>query len=66
MSILWIANAIVTVTFPPMRDSLDGGLTYGIYAVINIVFAGILFKAMPETSDKSLEEIEVYMEERYS
>ncbi|MFT0847595.1 MFS transporter [Actinomycetaceae bacterium L2_0104] len=64
--ILWIANAIVTVTFPPMMDSLGGGLTYGIYAVINIVFAGILFKVMPETSDKSLEEIEVYMEQRYS
>ncbi len=64
--VLWIANAIVTATFPPMMAALGGGVTYGIYAVINLVFAFVLFKIMPETGDKSLEEIEVYMEKRYS
>ena len=64
--VLWITNAIITASFPPMMAALGGGVTYGIYAVINLVFAVILFKIMPETGDKSLEEIEVYMEERYS
>ena len=64
--VLWITNAIITASFPPMMAALGGGVTYGIYAVINLVFAIILFKIMPETGDKSLEEIEVYMEERYS
>ena len=64
--VLWITNAIITASFPPMMAALGGGVTYGIYAVINLVFAIILFKIMPETGDKSLEEIEVYMEKRYS
>lgn len=64
--VLWIINAAVTFTFPPMMSALGGAKTYGIYAVINLVFAFILIKIMPETSDKSLEEIEAEMEERFS
>lgn len=64
--ILWVMNAIVATTFPPMMASLGGAWTYGIYAVINLVFAGILFKIMPETAGKSLEQIETEMEARYS
>jgi major inositol transporter-like SP family MFS transporter len=45
---------------------LGGGLTYGIFAVVNLVFAIILIKVMPETSNKSLEEIEAYVQHRYS
>lgn len=63
---MWIVNALITVTFPPMMETLGGGMTYGIYAVINLVFAFVLIKIMPETSGKSLEEIEVYAERRYS
>ncbi|VEG27425.1 MFS transporter [Actinomyces howellii] len=63
---MWTANAIITWTFPPMIESLGGGLTYAIYGVLNLVIAVILFKIMPETSDRSLEEIEREMEARYS
>ncbi|MCI1661518.1 MAG: MFS transporter [Actinomyces sp.] len=63
---MWIVNAVITVTFPPMMASLGGGLTYGIFAVVNLVFAIILIKVMPETSNKSLEEIEAYVQRRYS
>ncbi|WP_067783013.1 MFS transporter [Actinomyces vulturis] len=63
---MWIANAIITVTFPPMMENLGGGLTYTIYGVLNLVIAVVLFKVMPETSGKSLEEIEIEMERRYS
>lgn len=64
--ILWVMNAIISVSFPPMMAALGGAVTYGIYAVINLVFAGILYKIMPETADKSLEQIEVEMEARFS
>ncbi|WP_350257905.1 MFS transporter [Scrofimicrobium sp. R131] len=64
--ILWVANAIVTWTFPPMMASLGGAKTYGIYAAINLVFGFILWKIMPETSNRSLEQIEEEMEARYS
>ncbi|MCT3000569.1 sugar porter family MFS transporter [Propionibacterium freudenreichii] len=63
---MWMVNALITATFPTMMEGLGGGITYGIYAVINLVFAFILIKIMPETSNKSLEEIEVYAEARYS
>ena len=64
--ILWIVNAIVTWTFPPMMSALGGMMTYGIYAVINLIFGFILLKIMPETSGKSLEQIETEMEAKYS
>ena len=49
-----------------MMETLGGGITYTIYGVLNLVVAVILFKIMPETKDKSLEEIEVEMEKLYS
>ena len=63
---MWIANAIITWTFPPMMESLGGGLTYALYGVLNLIVAVILFKIMPETSGRSLEQVEHDMEERYS
>lgn len=50
---MWTANAIITWTFPPMMETLGGGITYTIYGVLNLVVAVILFKIMPETKDKS-------------
>ena len=63
---MWIVNAIITAAFPPMMANLGGGITYGIFALVNLVFAFVLIKIMPETSNKSLEEIEVYVEKRYA
>lgn len=64
--VLWIMNAIVTWTFPYMMEALGGAPTYAFYAVLNLVFAIILYKIMPETSGRSLEELEVYLKEKYS
>ncbi|AXE38547.1 MFS transporter [Acidipropionibacterium virtanenii] len=64
--VLWVTNAIITFTFPSMMESLGGARTYGIYALINLVFACILIKIMPETSGRSLEQIEVDMKARFS
>ncbi|MBF0698268.1 MFS transporter [Actinomyces bowdenii] len=63
---MWTANAIITWTFPRMMETLGGGYTYTIYGVLNLVIAVILLRIMPETSDKSLEQIEAEMEARYS
>lgn len=63
---MWIANAIITWTFPTMMEGLGGGLTYAIYGVLNLVIAVVLLRIMPETSGRSLERIEHDMEERYS
>lgn len=63
---MWITNAIITWTFPKMMDTLGGGITYTIYGVMNLVIAVVLFKIMPETSKRSLEEIEEHMQKIYS
>ncbi len=63
---MWIMNAVITWTFPPMIAAFGGGLTYALYGVLNLVIAVVLFKIMPETSGRSLDEIETYMERIYS
>ncbi|WP_114046305.1 MFS transporter [Acidipropionibacterium virtanenii] len=63
---MWTVNAVITFTFPSMMSGLGGGLTYTIYGVLNLVIGVVLLKIMPETSGRSLEEIETYMEHIYS
>lgn len=62
---MWMANAAITYIFPTMMATLGGGITYLIFGVMNLVIAVILWKIMPETANKSMEEIEVYVRERY-
>lgn len=63
---MWISNALITWTFPKMMDTFGGGMTYAFYGVLNLIIAVVLFKIMPETSNKSLDEIEKYMHSIYS
>ncbi|WP_040161399.1 MFS transporter [Nigerium massiliense] len=61
----WMTNALITVTFPTLLATLGGGPTYAAYGVLNVVVAIALFKVMPETSGRSLEELEGDLESRY-
>ncbi|WP_130864832.1 MFS transporter [Acidipropionibacterium timonense] len=63
---MWVANAVITWTFPTMMADLGGATTYALYGVLNIVIAAVLFKVMPETRGRSLEQIEVEMSRRYA
>ena len=49
-----------------MVAALGPGPTYALYGVLNLIIAVVLFKIMPETSGRSLEEIESYMQHIYS
>jgi SP family sugar porter-like MFS transporter len=55
---LWIACTALTYTFPSLHDTLGAGPTFWLYA--GICAAGFLFilRYLPETKDKSLEQIE--------
>jgi len=56
-SIQWIANFLVSTTFPPLLKSFGLGAAYGIYtiaAAISIFFVALLIK---ETKGKELEEM---------
>jgi MFS transporter, SP family, xylose:H+ symportor len=60
----WIANWMVSLTFPIMNDNqwltqqFNHGFAYWIYGIMGILAAVFVWKLVPETKGKSLEEIE--------
>lgn len=57
-SVLWIGCYLLTLTFPMLMQEVGGSGTFGLYAVVCISGALFIFKYIPETKGKSLEEIE--------
>jgi SP family xylose:H+ symportor-like MFS transporter len=61
---LWIANLIVSWTFPMLNDNLwltslfNHGISYWIYGIMGLLAAYFVYRFIPETKGKSLEEIE--------
>lgn len=60
----WIANFIVSWTFPMLNDNtwlndqFNHGFAYWIYGVMGIIAALLVWKLVPETKGKTLEEME--------
>lgn len=60
----WIANWIISFTFPMMNDNIaltkqfNHGFAYWIYGLMAILSALFIWKLVPETKGKTLEEIE--------
>lgn len=60
----WLANLFISTTFPMMNDSslltryFHHGFAYWIYAVMGILAAIFMFRFVPETKGKTLEEIQ--------
>ncbi|EFA04079.1 facilitated glucose transporter protein 1 [Tribolium castaneum] len=52
----WIANFIVTLTFPPIAG-LIGPFVFLIFVVLNVLFFIFILKMVPETKNKTVEEI---------
>ncbi len=67
---LWIANLIISWTFPILNDNVwltakfNHGFSYWIYGLMSIFAAVFVFKFIPETKGKSLEEIEKLWKKR--
>ncbi len=55
---LWIACILVTITFPVMLEKLNGGITFLIFALICLANLSYVWKYVPETKEKTLEELE--------
>ena len=55
----WISNFVVAATFLTLQspDALTPAGTFGLFAVISVIGAIYLFYNMPETANKSLDEI---------
>lgn len=54
----WIMNALIGLVFPIMLSTLGGGTVFMFFAVMMIPFFFFVWKMMPETKGKSLEELE--------
>ena len=55
---LWMANLVLTQTFPLLNSALKAHGTFWIYGGICAVSFVVIFLKLPETKGKSLEEIE--------
>ena len=53
----WIFNWIVSTSFVPMANSLGFWFVYGMYGVICIIAALFVWKLVPETKGKTLEDM---------
>ncbi|MCE5177551.1 MAG: D-xylose transporter XylE [Porphyromonadaceae bacterium] len=53
----WFANYLISSTYPAMME-FSGGMTYGFYGLMAILSALFVWKMVPETKGKSLEEME--------
>ncbi|HEX2982766.1 MAG TPA: sugar porter family MFS transporter, partial [Ignavibacteriales bacterium] len=57
----WIMNALIAWTFPIMLSGMGGGAVFMFFAVMMIPFFIFVWKVMPETKGRSLEELEKYV-----
>jgi len=55
---LWIAATVVAIVFPIMLEALNGATTFMIFALICLVNLWYVWKYVPETKGKTLEELE--------
>ena len=53
----WIANYLISATYPMMME-YSGAMTYGFYGVMSILSAIFVWKLVPETKGKTLEDME--------
>lgn len=65
LGVNWTMSFIVSLTFLSIFNAFGGPVTFGIYAVVAALLVVFALKVIPETKDKSLEEIErQYVTER--
>jgi len=56
----WIANAVVVLFFPLAFHQLSKVVTFGFLAVMALTQAIVMWRLVPETKNKPLEEIEEF------
>ena len=56
----WVANAVVVLFFPMAFSQMGKAATFGFLAVMSLAQAWFAWQYLPETRNKSLEEIEAF------
>jgi SP family xylose:H+ symportor-like MFS transporter len=57
VAIQWFANYLISSTYPSMME-YSSGMTYSFYGLMSVLSALFVWKFIPETKGKSLEEME--------
>jgi len=71
VAVQWIANWVVSFTFPMMNDNLalvdkfHHGFAYWVYGIMSILSAIFIWRLVPETKGRSLEEIELFWKKKH-
>jgi SP family arabinose:H+ symporter-like MFS transporter len=55
---LWLASFILTYTFPLLNNAFGASGTFWLYGIICVLGLAFIYKKLPETKGRSLEEIE--------
>jgi MFS transporter, SP family, sugar:H+ symporter len=53
----WLANWLVTVTFPPMLNQLGPSVAYAVYALFAAISIGFVLRSITETKGRELEQM---------
>ncbi|MER7394040.1 sugar porter family MFS transporter [Streptomyces sp. NPDC000151] len=62
--LLWLVNALVTFTFPILLAGVGGTTTFLIFAAVNVVAVATAARTIPETRNRTLEQIETHFRSR--
>lgn len=62
--VLWLSDFTLSYTFPILTQSIGEGWTFMLYVAVTLISAVFVWKLLPETKGKSLEEIELYWQQR--
>ncbi|MCB4208816.1 sugar porter family MFS transporter [Arthrobacter sp. UM1] len=55
---MWIANALITLTFPSLLAAIGLTGSFFSFAAVNVLAALVMWRFLPETRGRSLEEVE--------
>ena len=58
---LWSANSVVLLTFPMIQATFGLAAPFAVYAGISVIIVLFVWKFIPETRGRSLEEIEIQL-----
>ena len=58
--ILWLSDFALSYTFPILTKNIGEGWTFMLYVAVTMIAAIFIWRKVPETKGKSLEEIELY------
>jgi major inositol transporter-like SP family MFS transporter len=56
--LLWTVNTIISFGFPILAASVGPTVTFGLFVLINLAATFFIFRSVPETRGRTLEELE--------